>query len=50
MPAGALKVFPVELAHTAFVPAIEQVGDGFTVKTAAVEVAMPHRLLKTARY
>jgi hypothetical protein len=49
IPPGPEKLFPVELAHTALVPVIEQVGNGFTVKVAANEVAVPQTLEKNAR-
>jgi hypothetical protein len=50
-PAGPLAVLPTELAQTcAGVGVIVGVGFGLTVNVAAVVGAVPHALVKTARY
>ena len=49
MPAGPVKLFPIEFVQTFVAPLIEHTGNGFTVNIAALEVAVLHRLVNTAR-
>jgi hypothetical protein len=49
MLAGPVKIFPLEVAHALAGPLIEHTGSGLTVNVAALDVAVLHKLLNTAR-
>jgi hypothetical protein len=42
-------MFPTDVGQTFVGPSIEQTGNGLTVNVAASDVAVPHKLLNTAR-